>query len=176
MTYFLSITGSVCLLVLFFGCNSPIVLCCFWEWWQSAFVWKENQILLGVRKPNTCLIFSLLSVIFLVEYVLKTTLFFYLESFAILHQDNWNFIKQIRIVYKTTVIFCYGFGSRFVLKYFIFILIQGFCAFWLLFLQICSLGTSVCRCSKLDLLKRFPYKSPMQLNAYSCVLLTMKCC
>ena len=33
-------------------------------------------------------------------------LFFYLESFAILHRENWNFIKQIRIVYKTIVILC----------------------------------------------------------------------
>lgn len=56
-------------------------------------------------------------------------LFFYLESFAILHQDNPYFHKQIRIVYKTTVILHCGVGNRFVLKYFIFILIQCFLVF-----------------------------------------------
>ena len=80
-------------------------------------------------------------------------LFFYLESFAILHQDNGYFLKEIRIVYKITVILHCGVGNRVVLKYFIFTLIQSFCAFWFLFLQICGLGTNVCRCSKLYLLK-----------------------
>ena len=73
----------------------------------NMFLLERKPVVLGIRKPKnvefTIILLTFCS--FLVEYVLKKTLFFDLEGFAILHKHTRSFITQIRIVYKTTVIF-----------------------------------------------------------------------
>lgn len=114
----------------------------------NLFLEQENQIMRLVLFP----LISWFLWFFSLSMIYRTSLFFCLEGCIVVtvHQDTQYFIKQIRIVCKTTIWFWQQVLGWNISSSFWF---RALVLFWFLLFQVCGLGRDVCRCSKLDLLK-----------------------
>lgn len=114
--FFLSIFHSECLLLVVSVWLLNYILLC-WEWWEYILFGKKTKIDLGMRKPKkNSFGVILLTLWFSHRICIKENFVFLIGKLCYFASRQLNFIKQIRLVCRTTVIFYCGFGSRLVLK------------------------------------------------------------